>query len=297
MRMQLPQKSRVIICPNPKCHREIEEPILLNNLSKTPAEEYYACPRCLIKLDMDAENEEDVIEESAPIHPSLEKVLDVISTKPQKERKGVEGREEAPVKPSKVEEKDPKGGESPKGCSHHFGYLAHRPKDVSIPQECLTCPKVVECMLSASSNKIVSAPLKTETKQKVEGGVRGEGDTGSQDLLVDSLKGFFASDVQIDGEILERWSHLFEGGKIVEVVISASEKNTLCRVKGVRDPELRGKGIIKMPNKIRKSLKVEKGNFVKVIPVTAFKGGYFLVNKQVANRYKPQPSTRGDRES
>jgi len=280
----LPPKSRVIICPNPKCHREIEEPILLNNFSKTPAEQYYACPHCLIKLDMDAENEEDVIAESAPGPPTNPSP----STKPQKERKGVEGGEEAPVKPSKVEEKDPKGGESPKGCSHHFGYLAHRPKDVSIPQECLTCPKVVECMLAASSNKIVSAPSKTETRQKVEGGVGGEGDTGSQDLLVDSLKGFFASDVQIDGEILEKWSHLFEGGKIVEVIISASEKKTLCRVKGVRDPELRGKGIIKMPKKIRKSLKVEKGNFVKVTPVTAFKGGHFLVNKQVANRYKPQ---------
>jgi hypothetical protein len=150
MRMQLPPKSGVIICPNPKCHQEIEEPILLNNLSKTPAEQYYACPRCLIKLDTDAENEEDVIEESAtssPMHPSLERVLDVISANSQKERKGVEGIEEAPVKPSKGEGKGPEGEESPKGCPHHFGYLAHRPKDTSIPQECLTCQKIVDCML------------------------------------------------------------------------------------------------------------------------------------------------------
>jgi len=149
MMMRLPPKSGVIICPNPKCHMEIEEPILLNNLSKTPAEQYYACPRCLIKLNTDAESEEDVIEESdigPPIHPSLEKVLDAISAKPQKEKKGVEGREEAPVKPSKEEEKGPEEG-SPKGCSHHFGYLAHRPKDAPIPQECLTCQKIVDCML------------------------------------------------------------------------------------------------------------------------------------------------------
>jgi len=147
MRMQLPPKSGVIICPNPECHREIEEPILLNNLSKTPAEQYYACPHCLIQLDTDAENEEDVIKESAPgppIRPSLKKVLDPFSTKPQMER---EGREEAPVKPSKEEEKGPEGEESPKGCPHHFGYLAHRPKDASIPEECLTCQKIVECML------------------------------------------------------------------------------------------------------------------------------------------------------
>lgn len=143
----MPPKSGVIICPNPKCHREIKEPILLNNLSKTPAEQYYACPHCLIKLDMDAENEKDVIEESAPsppMHPSLEKVSDVISAKSQK---GVEGREEAPAKPSKEKGKGPEGEETPKGCPHYFGYLAHRPKDASIPQECLTCPKIVECML------------------------------------------------------------------------------------------------------------------------------------------------------
>ena len=123
-------------------------------------------------------------------------------------------------------------------------------------------------------NNIVSAPLKTETKQKVEGRA------GSQDLLVDSLEGFIASDVQIDGEILERWSDLFEGGKIVEVEISTSEKKALCKVKRGEAPELRGKGIIKMPKKIRKFLKVEKGDFVKVIPVTAFKGGHFLVKRK-----------------
>jgi len=147
MRMQLPPKFGVIVCPNPRCHREIEEPILLNNLSKTPAEQYYACPHCLIKLNTEAENEEDIIEESEPsppIHPSLEKVLEAISAEPQRERRD---REAAPVKPSKEEEKGPRGEETPKRCPHHFGYLAHRPKDASIPQECLTCQKIVDCML------------------------------------------------------------------------------------------------------------------------------------------------------
>jgi len=40
----------VVTCPNPKCHRKIEEPVLLNNLSTTPAEHYYACPNCFFKL-------------------------------------------------------------------------------------------------------------------------------------------------------------------------------------------------------------------------------------------------------
>lgn len=41
----------VTICPNPKCHREIEEPTLMNNLSTSPAEQYYACPLCFTRLN------------------------------------------------------------------------------------------------------------------------------------------------------------------------------------------------------------------------------------------------------
>ena len=140
-------ESGVIICPNPKCHREIEEPILLNNLSITPAEQYYACPYCFIKLDANAENEEDITQESTPnppVHPSLEKILDVISDQSQKEEKEKEKKkkeEEPPVKPPKKEEK------GPSGCPHNFGYLANRPKNAPIPQECLICPKIVDCML------------------------------------------------------------------------------------------------------------------------------------------------------
>jgi len=33
-------------------------------------------------------------------------------------------------------------------CSHHFGYLNQRSKGQKIPEECLTCQKVIECMRS-----------------------------------------------------------------------------------------------------------------------------------------------------
>ena len=120
----------------------------MNNLSTAPVEQYYACPHCFIKLDEDAENKEDVTEESTPsppLHPSLEKVLDVISTKPQKEEE--KKKEEPPVKPPKKEEK------GPSGCPHRFGYLANRPKNAPIPQECLTCQKIVDCMLKLDPSR------------------------------------------------------------------------------------------------------------------------------------------------
>ena len=51
---------------------------------------------------------------------------------------------------AKPQEKEEKGSSE---CSHHFGYLANRPKDAPIPQECLTCPKIVDCMLKLSASR------------------------------------------------------------------------------------------------------------------------------------------------
>jgi hypothetical protein len=36
--------------------------------------------------------------------------------------------------------------EDPSGCPHHFGYLTSRPKNVAIPQECLFCSKLADCI-------------------------------------------------------------------------------------------------------------------------------------------------------
>lgn len=44
-------RARRIVCPNPKCKREIKEPIRLSDLSTIPTGYYYACPHCLIKLN------------------------------------------------------------------------------------------------------------------------------------------------------------------------------------------------------------------------------------------------------
>lgn len=35
------------------------------------------------------------------------------------------------------------------GCPYHFGYLRDQPKNTPIPNECLTCTKIMECLLGA----------------------------------------------------------------------------------------------------------------------------------------------------
>jgi hypothetical protein len=34
------------------------------------------------------------------------------------------------------------------GCLHHFGYLASRPKNTPIPQECILCQRLGDCMVA-----------------------------------------------------------------------------------------------------------------------------------------------------
>ena len=52
--------------------------------------------------------------------------------------------------PKKSEEKERSG--RPRACSHYFGYVKTRPKNTSIPDECLWCPWIVDCL--AGKHKI-----------------------------------------------------------------------------------------------------------------------------------------------
>jgi hypothetical protein len=36
-------------------------------------------------------------------------------------------------------------------CKHHFGYLSERSKSEALPEECIVCPKIVQCMLKSVS--------------------------------------------------------------------------------------------------------------------------------------------------
>jgi hypothetical protein len=167
----LTSKSTSLACPNPQCKKAVSKPILLTNLSEKPAESYYACPRCLIKLDLPDEpvkspetvsppaektptkEAEEILEEVEPQEAS-EATLEELQERPLKEipeetpEKPTEPLEELPEEaPAKPTEPSEPKGEAPPGCPHYLGYLSKRPKDASIPDECLTCRKMVKCML------------------------------------------------------------------------------------------------------------------------------------------------------
>jgi len=94
--------------------------------------------------------------------------------------------------------------------------------------------------------------------------------TPSRQLVVDTLSGFFIGDsVQIDTELLEEWAKLLDQKGVNEVEIEAfGGKATQCKVKEINDPQLKGKGMVRIPEKVCKTLEVKKGELVKVKPAS-----------------------------
>jgi len=52
----------------------------------------------------------------------------------------IEGQETVPPVPVETEKT------GVRDCPHHFGYLGGHPKNTPIPNECLTCIKIMECL-------------------------------------------------------------------------------------------------------------------------------------------------------
>jgi hypothetical protein len=193
----------VVVCPNPKCQREIEEPILLTVLSATPPKQYEACPYCFAKLEPEPPVEQEIVPEPTEVEHEevieegedatsnlsvnavlekvkgsgpkfLKRVKALIPNSNGSQKKKTEKTEEPQAEPSGIEENEDVIKEEPRaetffteeeteeapiieqsakkedqssGCPQTFGYLAKRPNDAPIPQQCMFCPKIVDCML------------------------------------------------------------------------------------------------------------------------------------------------------
>lgn len=111
----------------PSCGKTFTTPILVENLSSATGETYEACPYCLTKIETEK--------------PTKKKTAVTKSRKVKKEvrvkQKIVQRLKKEVFKPSSEKHR----------CPHYLGYLATRPKGEAIPEECLTCTKIVECML------------------------------------------------------------------------------------------------------------------------------------------------------
>jgi len=170
------------LCPNQKCKRVFKKPVWLTDLSRTPPESYQACPYCGINIQAIASSSSlaspmpDVVRKPSPYlnevrsqhgrphfgkkaaatdraesSPELPKPEDSQLPKPISEFPST--RKSAPEKPSDLPKKNVEKGssESLKKCSHFFGYVRTLPKNTPIPDECLWCPSIVDCLTHEST--------------------------------------------------------------------------------------------------------------------------------------------------
>jgi hypothetical protein len=104
-------------CQNPSCKTTFSSPLKTLNLQDNPAEPYFACPVCLTKIEeaqVEIKMEPVQIRQEKDIHGKLG-VFSVV--------------------------------EKPQECQFHMGYLSERVKKEEIPDDCLTCKNIVDCML------------------------------------------------------------------------------------------------------------------------------------------------------
>jgi DNA-directed RNA polymerase subunit RPC12/RpoP len=93
-------------CPYNGCGKFFERPTILADSSTLPRQTYYACPHCMSKIDM------------------IVKDLEVVGIKPL-EHAGV--------------------FDSPAKCALYSGFSNALSRDIAIPDDCLSCPKILQC--------------------------------------------------------------------------------------------------------------------------------------------------------
>jgi len=98
-----------------ECGEEFPKPILATVSSNRSSQTYLACPNCLSKVANTETHKDNKTTETSVLETKVKNVK--------------------LVSESKIE------------CKHFFGYLGKRPQNTPIPEDCLICEKMVECLI------------------------------------------------------------------------------------------------------------------------------------------------------
>jgi hypothetical protein len=110
-------------CGNSSCGRFFSKPLKALNLRAEKAEPYLACPYCLTEI-------------TAELPSSLGEVSLI------QEEEAITNAEET-AKPVEEKSSEPQA----KGqCPYHFGYLGERSNKDQMPEECMVCENMLNCM-------------------------------------------------------------------------------------------------------------------------------------------------------
>jgi len=93
-------------CPYKGCEKHFDKPTVITDNSTIPRQTYYACPFCMSRLDIVTEKTK-IIDVKAAEYPMV--------------------------------------FDSPAKCAHFNGLLNAPPGSMLTQEECLVCPKVLQC--------------------------------------------------------------------------------------------------------------------------------------------------------
>ena len=202
---------------------------------------------------------------------------------------------------------------SSSSCQRYFGFLTERPKDKAIPEECLTCTRMLDCL--HSKPEAVAVRLVPELQVEVEETVA----VDEPSVIPEQVEDVFLSDKQHTIEILElekqskkpvseldgdftvestgalydQWygtvligkETLQSWGKTVKDVEIQTHKGnkTTCKVYGLPNLGLR---VVQIPTKIKADLGIHDGSGVRVKPLLLEKDSKLTksVSNLIANR-------------
>jgi hypothetical protein len=108
-------EKEMLTCPNEACGKVITNPLKTLNRQQSTKEPYNACPYCLTEITL-AEPETEYPSEETATETSLFE-----------------------EEPSQNQEKIP-------GCKHYFGYMNEKEHKLQMPEECMLCPQIIDCM-------------------------------------------------------------------------------------------------------------------------------------------------------
>ena len=101
------EENERFTCPNASCGKIFDKPLKAVDIQLGPETFYAACPHCLTKIAASDKKSQGPLVAEEPKHHRQET----------------------------------------SSCSHHLGYLCERTAKDNVPEECLVCKDMVDCIL------------------------------------------------------------------------------------------------------------------------------------------------------
>ena len=126
-------RSKDLTCPYTNCGESFPQPVMVTDCSKLPRETHYACPHCMLRLDLLLED--DTVDNFGHVLVKAvddEAVLSHLETRSRMPKLGGAVSNPQATRPSK-------------GCRHFLGYLRSLPHGMDIPDDCAVCADILKC--------------------------------------------------------------------------------------------------------------------------------------------------------